>query len=107
MFLSSCEDGGLPDAINRRRISCLPNPFVCRSARGHFDSMRKQMRREGIPEQTWRFLYEKCGLKVLISGEGDDAEQYVYPPDNVLPFAPRTSNRCGWPKLRIDRALLR
>jgi len=65
-----------------------------------FDDMKKQMRREGIAEQTWRFLYEKCGLKVLVSREGDDAERYVYPPENILPFAPRNVNKFEWPELR-------
>jgi hypothetical protein len=58
-----------------------------------FDEMGKQMRREGIPEQTGRLLYEKCGVKVLISGKRDNAERYVYAPDNLLPFAPRTVHR--------------
>jgi hypothetical protein len=66
----------------------------------NFDHMCKQMRREGIPEQTWRCLYEACGMKVLLSNEGDDAERYVYAPDNLVPFAPRRVARCAWPERR-------
>jgi hypothetical protein len=54
----------------------------------NFDHMCKQMRREGIPEETWRLLYEQYGIKVLIQGHGNDAEQYVYAPDNILPLPP-------------------
>jgi hypothetical protein len=62
----------------------------------NFDHLCKQMRREGIPEQSWRSLYEGCGIKVLLSGE----ERFVYAPDNLLPFAPRRVARCVWPERR-------
>jgi hypothetical protein len=63
-----------------------------------FDHMKQKMRREGISEQTWRRFYQKLGLMVLVSGEGDDAERYVYPPENLLPFAPRNVNKFEWPE---------
>ena len=63
-----------------------------------YDAMMKAMRTEGIREHVWRGLYGRLGLKVLVSGEGDDAEQYVFAPDNLLPFAsPKTVKRAVWP----------
>jgi hypothetical protein len=59
----------------------------------NFDHIAKQMRTEGIPEDTWRPLYHDCGIKVLLTGEGDDAERF-YAPGNLVPFAPRTLTKC-------------
>ena len=62
--------------------------------------MMKAMRTEGIREHVSRH-YGRLGLKVLVSGEGDDAEQYVFAPDNLLPFAsPKTVKRAVWPVKR-------
>jgi hypothetical protein len=66
----------------------------------NFDHMAKQMRREGIPEETWRLLYHGCGMQVLIQGHGDDAERYVYAPDNLVPFAPKTLTKCRRPEVQ-------
>jgi hypothetical protein len=66
----------------------------------NFDHMCKQMRREGIPEETWRPLYHDCGIKVWINGKGDDAERYVYAPDNLAPFAPKTLTKCRRPEVQ-------
>jgi hypothetical protein len=55
-----------------------------------FDETVKRLNRIGITRKTWEPLYERCGLKVFISG----GRRYVYPPDNIVPFAPRTVAKC-------------
>jgi len=65
-----------------------------------FEVMKRDMRQESIPERIWRPLYIELGLKILVNGEGENAEQYVYVPDNILPFALRTVTRCVWPEIR-------
>ncbi len=63
-----------------------------------YDNMMRAMRRESIPERTWKPLYQELGLLVLVNGEGEDAERYVYAPDNLLPFAsPKMVKRAVWP----------
>ena len=65
-----------------------------------FEAMKRDIRRESIPERIWRPLYIELGLKILVNGDGEEAEQYVYAPDNLLPFAPRRVARCVWPERR-------
>jgi hypothetical protein len=63
-----------------------------------YDEMIWEMRREGIQEPVWLPLYQKIGLMVLVNGEGEDAERYVFAPDNLLPFAsPKMIKRAVWP----------
>ena len=69
-----------------------------------FDQVKSELRTLGVPEQTWRELYERLGLKVLINGSGDDVQRYVYAPDKLLPFAPRTISRRVWPAIPERRS---
>lgn len=63
-----------------------------------FGEMKQAMREESIPERIWRSLYNELGLKVLVNG--DDAEEYVFAPGNLVPFAPRTLAKCPLPEIR-------
>jgi hypothetical protein len=51
------------------------------------EDMRREMRCERIPEQTWRPLWEILGLMVLVD---DHDSEFVTFTENVVAFIPRS-----------------
>jgi len=84
--LSDCEFRACRIPISLRPHGCQLRPHGEADATG------------GFPEETWRTLYQDCGIKVWISGHGDDAERYA--PGNLVPFAPKTPTKCRRPEVQ-------
>jgi hypothetical protein len=75
----------MPALTNTEMLACK----VMLAAAHHnvaLDEMRRAMRRERIPEQTWQPLWEVMGLMMLIEGDGSDPR--VTFTENVVAFIP-------------------